>query len=127
MYPYQMQKMQYLQEERAWYRGNVDQATQTADKAAARVDDESGKRTRRLIVLSCLFAISLASFILPFFGHSTFAEVTQQNPEALFGLIPASTKKFFVEIPGYLLVEENRQALLAIISFYFGASVRGDK
>lgn len=93
------------------------------DAAAKRVPPDVGKGMRRILVLAILFAAVVAPFITPLVGISTWAEVTQIQPASLFGLIPESTRKFFVEIPGYLFTEDTRTALLSIISFYFGASV----
>lgn len=103
------------------------QTTDNQDKAAQRVPLDVGKNVRRLIVLTCLFAVVAAPFVLPFFGIPTFAEFTQDQPQSFFGLIPETTRRYFVEIPGYLLAQENRQVLLAIVGFYFGSAVKGDK
>lgn len=103
------------------------QTTDNQDKAAQRVPLDVGKNVRRLIVLTCLFAVVAAPFVLPFFGIPTFAEFTQNQPEGLFGIIPQTTKKYFVEIPGYLFAEENRQVLLAVVGFYFGSAAGSNK
>ena len=103
------------------------QTTENQDKAAQRVPIDIGKSVRQIIVLSILFATLLAPFILPFFGLPTFVEVDSTTPEGLFGLIPQSTKKFFVEINGYLFTSENRQILLSIIGFYFGSATASNK
>jgi len=103
------------------------QTTENQDKAAQRVPIDIGKSVRQIIVLAILFATLLAPFILPFFGLPTFVEVDSTTPEGLFGLIPQSTKKFFVEINGYLFTSENRQILLSIIGFYFGSATASNK
>jgi hypothetical protein len=54
-------------------------------------------------------------------------EVDATTPEGLFGLIPSSTRKFFVEINGYLFTSENRQILLSIVGFYFGSAAASNK
>lgn len=96
--------------------------TENQDKAVLRVPIDVGKNVRRLIVLACLFAVVAAPFVLPFFGIPTFVEFSQKQPDAIFGMIPETTRKYFVEVPGYFLAEENRQVLLAIVSFYFGSA-----
>jgi hypothetical protein len=103
------------------------QTTENQDKAAKRVPLDVGKGVRQLIVLTVLFGTIAAPFILPFFGVPTFVEVDSSNPEALFGLIPETTKKYFVEINGYLYTSENRQILVAIVGFYFGTAAAGRK
>ena len=103
------------------------QTTENQDKAAQRVPLDVGQGVRQLIVLTVLFGTIAAPFILPFFGVPTFVEVDSSNPEALFGLIPETTKKYFVEINGYLYTSENRQILVAIVGFYFGTAAAGRK
>ena len=103
------------------------QTTENQDKAVQRVPIDVGKNVRRLIVVSCLFAVVAAPFVLPFFGIPTFVEFSQKQPDAIFGFIPETTRRYFVEIPGYFLAEENRQVLLAVIGFYFGSAVGSNK
>jgi hypothetical protein len=103
------------------------QTTENQDKAVKRVPIDVGRGVRQVIVLSILFGTFLAPFILPFFGLPTFVEVDATTPEGLFGLIPQSTKKFFVEINGYLFTSENRQILLSIVGFYFGSAAASNK
>ena len=38
----------------------------------------------------------------------------------LWGLLGTRTESVFIEVDGYLLIPEIRQALTAIIGFYFG-------
>ena len=38
----------------------------------------------------------------------------------LWGLLGTQTEAVFIEVDGYLLIPEIRQALTAIIGFYFG-------
>ena len=103
------------------------QTTENQDKAVKRVPIDVGKGVRQFIVLTVLFGTIAAPFILPFFGVPTFVEVDAKNPEGLFGLIPETTKKFFVQINGFLYTSENRQILLSIIGFYFGTAAGGNK
>tara|TARA_Y100000310_G_C20604644_1_gene774866 strand:+ start:851 stop:1279 length:429 start_codon:yes stop_codon:yes gene_type:complete len=98
----------------------------SADKAAERVPVDVGKWVRRAIVASVLFAVILAPFILSVMGFTTIVEVETESPEWLFGLFGGGTEVFFVELKGYLMVPEVRQALTAIMGFYFGnASAAG--
>ena len=103
------------------------QVTENQDKAVARVPLDAGKVVRQVIVLTVLFSTLAAPFILPFFGVPTFVEVDAKNPEGLFGLIPETSRKIFVEINGFLYTSENRQILVSIIGFYFGSAVGGNK
>lgn len=103
------------------------QTTENQDKAAVRVPLDTGKGIRQLIVLSVLFATLMAPFIMPFFGLPTFVEVDATTPEGLFGLIPQSTRKYFVEINGFLFASETRQILVSIVGFYFGSAAAANK
>lgn len=103
------------------------QTTENQDKAVARVPVDVGRGIRQLIVLTVLFATLVAPFILPFFGVPTFIEVDQVNPEGLLGAIPEYTKKFFVEVNGFIYTSENRQILVSIIGFYFGSAAAANK
>jgi len=103
------------------------QTTENQDKAAQRVPLDVGRGIRQLIVLAVLFATLLAPFILPFFGLPTFVEVDAHNPEGLFGLIPETTRKYFVEVNGFLYATETRQILVSIVGFYFGSAAAANK
>jgi hypothetical protein len=98
------------------------QTTENQNQAVQRVGIDAGRAVRQLIVLTVLFGAFAAPFILPFFGIPTFVEVDVKNPEGLFGLIPATAKKGFVEINGFFWSSENREILLSIVGFYFGTA-----
>jgi hypothetical protein len=51
---------------------------------------------------------------------TTIVEVQEEQPTWFFGLFGGGTEITFVELPAYLMVEEVRQTLTAIIGFYFG-------
>ena len=92
---------------------------ESANNAVKRVPIEAGKWVRRLIVVSVLFGVILAPFVVTFFNHPIVVEelITRK---ILWGLLGTRTESVFIEIEGYLLVPEIRQALTAIIGFYFG-------
>lgn len=103
------------------------QTTENQEKAAKRVPIDVGKGVRQLIVLTVLFGTIAAPFILPFYGLPTYVEVDTVNPEGFFGLFPEYSKKFFVEINGFVYTSENRQILLSIVGFYFGSAAANNK
>lgn len=103
------------------------QTTDNQNQAAQRVPLDAGRVVRQIIVLTVLFGAFAAPFILPFFGVPTFVEVDVKNPEALFGLFPATAKKAFVEINGFFWTSENREVLLSIVGFYFGTAAATTK
>ena len=103
------------------------QTTDNQDRAIIRIPYDAGKVVRQIIVLTILFATLAAPFILPVFGLPTFVEVDSTDPEGFFGLISQTTKKYFVEINGFLYTSENRQILVAIVGFYFGSAAAGNK
>jgi len=87
------------------------QADDSADKASAR---SAGSWVRRMIVVTTLFALVIAPFIL---AHS---------PE---GITVGSEKNFLFlswtswkTLSGFVILPEIRQTLMAIVGFYFGSS-----
>jgi len=127
LFRYMAQKAQDQKELFQQMMGANKQTTENQNAAAERVPLDVGKFVRQLIVLSVLFGSILAPFVLPFFGIPTFVEVDAKTPEGLFGLVPESTKKFFVEVNGYLFTSESRQVLLSIVGFYFGSAAASNK
>jgi hypothetical protein len=92
---------------------------ESANNAVKRVPLEAGKWVRRLIVISVLFGVILAPFITTFMNHPIVVEEIITS-KILWGLLGTKTEPVFIEIEGYLLVPEIRQALTAIVGFYFG-------
>lgn len=92
-----------------------------ADAASTR-DGEGGRWVRRLIVISTLFGVILAPFILALLNYPIFMQITEERSSFLFGLFGGGTKVKFVELGGYLIIPEVRQTLSAIIGYYFGQS-----
>jgi len=97
------------------------------NKAVERVPIDAGKWVRRAIVISVLFGVILAPFILSIFGYSTIVEVEQEKSDFLFGLFGGGGERIFVELQGYLIVPEVRQTLSAIVGFYFGSATASCK
>ena len=98
---------------------------ENANAAVERVGVEAGKWGRRTIVLAILFGTILAPFLLPFFGIPVVVEMTEKKyaPLDLFGLFGTTETVSFEVIRGYLFTQENRQILVTIVGFYFGAAV----
>ena len=85
------------------------------DKAAKR---DPGSWVRRLIVAAVLFAIIGAPFVLSLFGISTFVEGDAPvwfNPFSWFN-------SGWTEIKGFLILDEVKTSLLALVGYYFGQS-----
>jgi len=94
----------------------------SADNAIKRVpNDKAGNWIRRVIVLSVLFGVILAPFILTLINKPIITEVVTPT-KSFLGLFDIGGKTLFYQMQGYLLIPEIRQALLAIIGFYFGQS-----
>lgn len=91
------------------------------EAAAKRENNSAGQWVRRFIVVSIMFGVILAPFIATFLSIPVILEVDNKKP-IFFGLFGSSTEKIFVESFGYVLIPEIRQALTAIIGFYFGQS-----
>lgn len=97
----------------------IDKADDSADKASIR-DGESGKWVRRIIVLSVLFAVILAPFVLALMNEPTINQISTRTPSYFFGLFGGKEKTVFIKTYGYLMIPELRTCLLAICGFYFG-------
>ncbi len=99
---------------------------ESADAAAKREPMDYGKWVRRIIVMSVLFGVILAPFILSLIGVPSIVQIEEIKDTWLWGIFGGGTEIKFVEIQGYLMAPEVRQTLTAIIGFYFGnASARG--
>lgn len=98
--------------------------TEAADAAVQRVSVEAGESIRRLIVLSVIFATVIGPFVAPLLGLPIFVEVTQENAPGFLGLTPGSSQTYFVQVLGVYQSATLMQCMLAIISFYFGSTVK---
>lgn len=94
---------------------------ESADKAATRVPIDVGKGIRRLIVLTILFGVILAPFVLAVMGKPVIVEINTPVKEWIFGLFSTGGRVKFYELGSYLLIPELREALLLILGFYFGS------
>ena len=107
--------------------GMTEAEDNSADRAAKRVPIDVGKWVRRAIVVTILFGVIAAPFILSILGYSTVVEVETENPTWLFGLFGGGKEILFVELKGYLMLPEVRQTLSAIVGFYFGNATAAGK
>ncbi len=87
----------------------------SADRAAARVD-AFGAWTRRIIVLTVLFGVIIAPFIL---AHSEEGVTVASEYSKWFGFAKGTT---YQTLHGYIILPEIKTAVISIISFYFGSA-----
>ena len=87
----------------------------SADAAAARVD-AFGAWTRRIIVLTVLFGVIIAPFIL---AHSEEGITVAAEYKKWFGMFSGTS---YQTLHGYLILPEIKTAVISIISFYFGSA-----
>ena len=90
-------------------------ADDSADRAAAR----GGVWVRRVFVFFILFAVIVAPFILSLLG--TPVTVEREGLGGIFKLIGFGAGSW-ESLQGFVLLPEVRQAMLAIVGFYFGSS-----
>lgn len=100
----------------------IDKSEAGHNAAVERVSVDAGKIIRRIIVISILFAVILAPFIMALLDHPVIVQETIQKPTYFFGLFGGGTQSHFIELKGYLMVEEVRQTLTALVGFYFGTA-----
>lgn len=98
-----------------------DQNIKAADSASKR-GGASGAWIRRFIVVVVLLGLVALPFFAALGDVPTVVESQKKGGSFLFGLFSGKTATVYHEVQGYLLVEELRTAILAIISFYFGAA-----
>tara|TARA_B100001093_G_scaffold501042_1_gene552230 strand:+ start:638 stop:1033 length:396 start_codon:yes stop_codon:yes gene_type:complete len=87
-----------------------------ADESHNQAASRGGEWVRRLIVITVLFAVIIAPFIL---AHSPEGVTVGQETAGFFGFF--KTVKYQT-LNGYLILPEIRQTVLAIVGFYFGSS-----
>ena len=87
----------------------------SADAAAARVD-AFGAWTRRIIVLTVLFGVIIAPFIL---AHSEEGVTVASEYSKWFGFMSGTS---YQTLHGYIILPEIKTAVISIISFYFGSA-----
>lgn len=102
-------------------------ADQSRELAAKRESGDGGRFLRRLIVISILFGVVLAPFLLAIMGKTTIVEFDEIKASLFFGLFGGGTETKLVELPSYLLMPEVRQSLMAIIGYYFGSATAAGK
>ena len=90
-------------------------ADDSADRAAAR----GGVWVRRVFVGFILFAVIVAPFILSL--TSTPVTVEKEGLGGIFKLLGLGAGSW-ESLQGFVLLPEVRQAMLAIVGFYFGSS-----
>ena len=87
----------------------------SADKAAQR---DPGSWVRRFIVIAVFVGVMVMPFILAMTGHGI---VVEGDPQVWWNPLTWANDGF-VEIKSFLMMEEFRTTLLAIIGFYFGGA-----
>lgn len=87
----------------------------SADAAAKRVD-AFGAWTRRIIVLTVLFGVIVAPFIL---AHSEEGVTVATEYSKWFGFAKGTA---YQTLHGYIILPEIKTAVISIISFYFGSA-----
>ena len=88
---------------------------ESADAAAARVDAFVAW-TRRIIVLTVLFGVIIAPFIL---AHSEEGVTVASEYSKWFGFAKGTA---YQTLHGYIILPEIKTAVISIISFYFGSA-----
>jgi hypothetical protein len=99
---------------------SIKTADESADAAAKRVpNDKAGNWIRRIIVLTILFGVITAPFILALLDRSIMVE-TVTPVRHFLGLEWGGNTKFY-QLSSYLISPEIRWSLLSIMGFYFGS------
>ena len=93
-----------------------------SEASRVRAAGVAGQWIRRGLVAAIVFAVILAPFIVTVFTDAaTVLQYSEQTGGRFFGLFgPAREAVRFQAIEGLLIAPESRQALLAVVAFYFG-------
>ena len=78
--------------------------------------DAFGAWTRRIIVLTVLFGVIIAPFIL---AHSEEGVTVASEYSKWFGFMKGTA---YQTLHGYIILPEIKTAVISIISFYFGSA-----
>jgi hypothetical protein len=91
-------------------------ASDLSANAAAKRTGNGGNIVRRTIVITVLFGVIIAPFIL---AHSNEGVTVANEYSKWFGLIKGTS---YETLHGYVILPEIRQTVLAIVGYYFGSS-----
>lgn len=94
----------------------VSEITPIADESADRASLRGGVLMRRFIVLSVMLAVVFLPFVLALLDKPIFVEQGPQEWWDIFGIFTGG----FKEVAGFLILDEVRTSLMAIVGFYFG-------
>lgn len=93
----------------------------SADKAAKRDSSNNGKWIRRFLVIAFVCGLILFPFILTLIHGNTIVE--QQTPNrTILGLFNWGGVMKYYSLQGFLISQQIRCGMLAIIGYYFGNS-----
>lgn len=90
--------------------------TPIADESADRAALRGGILMRRFIVLSVMLAVVFLPFVLALLDKPIFVEQGPQEWWDIFGIFTGG----FNKVAGFLILDEVRTSLMAIVGFYFG-------
>jgi hypothetical protein len=83
-----------------------------------------GPLTRRLIVISVLFTVFIAPFILAaFFPHTPVFYAYAEKTRGFWFIFESLDKMHFEQMAGYVILPVHTQMAAAISGFYFGGGL----
>jgi hypothetical protein len=83
-----------------------------------------GPMTRRLIVISVLFTVFIAPFILAaFFPHTPVYYAYAEKTRGFWFIFESLDKMYFEQMAGYVILPVHTQMAAAISGFYFGGGL----
>ena len=98
------------------------QRLEVGEKSRTRAGSVVGPWIRRFLVVSMVFAVIIAPFVIAVFTDKSTVFQYTESPRGFFaGLFGRVSEHYHFEpLKGYVLSSETRQALMAVIAFYFG-------
>ena len=92
---------------------------EAADASAQAASERGGAWIRRFIVISVLFALIAAPLLVAY--SDVVVTVRESGGNGILSWLGLSTSSW-ESLNGFVLLPEVRQAMLAIVGFYFGSS-----
>lgn len=96
------------------------QSTASADAAAQRANDKSGKWNRRFITVLLVSAVVALVFVPGLLDKPSVIQTAKQTGGWLFGLFPERTKTEFVSVQGFVHMPALLVGFGHVVAFYFG-------
>lgn len=102
------------------FKVGMSQSIDSADAAAMRSNDKSGKWNRRFITVLLVSAVVALVFVPGLLDKPSVIQTTKEVGGWIFGFFPERTKTEFVSVQGFVHMPALLVGFGHVIAFYFG-------